>query len=110
MGVSTKGRRSIQYKNKNFIWWVGQNGDDMDKIWLNIVSEDKSIVLAYRVGEGDFFIVSKGRIFQGEKKSGSWENYWYPMKEPPMVITPQFVYDLIAWSVDGKDAEKCKRH
>lgn len=27
------------------------------------------------------------------------------MKEPPMVITPKFVYELIAWSVDGKNAQ-----
>ena len=31
----------------------------------------------------------------------------YPMKEPPMVVTPKFVYDLIAWSVDGRDAKRC---
>lgn len=106
MGTLTKGRRSIKYKNQTFVWWVGKNGDDEDKIWLNIVSEDKSIVLAYRVGEGDFFIVSKGRIFQGEKTSGSWERYWYPMNEPPMIVTSKFVDELIAWAVDGMGAER----
>ena len=53
----------------------------------------------------DFFIISKGRVFQGEKTSGCHEKYWYPLKEPPMVITPKFVYELIAWSVDGKNAQ-----
>ena len=101
MSVSKKGRRSIEYKNQTFVWWVGKNEDDADKIWLNIISDDKKIVLAYRVGEGDFHIVSKGCLFQGKKTSGCWERYSYPMKEPPMVITPKFVYGLIAWAVDG---------
>ena len=105
MGVSKKGRRRVEYKNQIYIWWVAKNEDDEDKVWLNIISEDKNIILAYRVGEGDFFTVSKGRVFQGEKTSGCQERYWYPMKEPPMVITPTFVYELIAWSVDGKNAQ-----
>ena len=105
MGVSKKGRRRVEYKNQIYIWWVAKNEDDEDKVWLNIISEDKNIILAYRVGEGDFFIISKGRVFQGEKTSGCHEIYWYPMKEPPMVITPKFVYELIAWSVDGKNAQ-----
>ena len=108
MGVNRKGRRRIVYKNKPFVWWVGKNKEDEDKIWLNIVSEDKNIVLAYRVGEGDFFVVSKGRCFQGKKTSGCWERYWYPMKEPPMVVTPEFVCEMIAWAVDGKDAKKIR--
>ena len=105
MGVAKKGRRKMKYRNQTYIWWIAKNEEDEDKVWLNIVSEDKNIILAYRVGEGDFFIVSKGRVFQGEKTSGCHEEYWYLMKEPPRVITPKFVYELIAWSVDGKNAQ-----
>lgn len=104
MGVSKKGRRSIKYKNQTFVWWVSKEEDSCDEIWLNIVSEDKSIVLAYRVEGGDFFVRSKGRLFQGKKTSGCWEIYEYPMKEPPIVVTPKFVSELIAWAVDGKNA------
>ena len=106
MSVSKKGRRSIKYKNQTFVWWVGENPDDEDRIWLNIISDDKKIVLSYRIGEGDFFVVNKGCFFQGKKTSGYWERYWYPMKEPPMVVTPKFVYELISWAVDGKNADK----
>lgn len=105
MGVLKKARRSIEYKGQTFIWWVGTNKDDEDKIWLNIVSDDKKIVLAYRVGEGDFSIISKGRFFQGRKTSGCWERYQYPMKESPMIITPKFVHELIVWAVDGKGVQ-----
>lgn len=60
MGVSSKRRRQIQYRGQNFIWWVAPDGDDCDKIYLNIVSEDKSIVLAYRVGNGSYNILHWG--------------------------------------------------
>lgn len=108
MSVSKKGRRSIKYKNQTIIWWVGKNSDNEDKIWLHVVSDDKKIVFAYRIGEGDFFVVSKGCLFQGKKTSGCWERYWYPIKEPPMVVTPKFVLALIVWAVDGKCADKIR--
>lgn len=104
MGISKKGRRSIVYKSQAFVWWVGKDEESCDEIWLNIVSDDKNIILSYRVGEGGFYVISKGRIFQGKKTSGSWERYSYPMKSPPLVITPGFVKEMIAWAVDGSDA------
>lgn len=105
MGVSKKGRRSIVYKSQTFVWWVGEDDESCGEIWLNIVSEDKNVVLSYRVGEGDYYVVSKGRIFQGKKTSGYWERYAYPMKSPPMVITPDFVHRMISWAVDGGGAD-----
>lgn len=102
MGVAKKGRRCMEYKGQRFVWWVGADEDSCDEIWLNIISEDKGTVIAYRVGEGDFCIISKGRTFQNKKTSGCWERYEYPMSSPPMVITPNFVHELIAWSVDGR--------
>lgn len=104
MGVSKKGRRNIEYNNQTDVWWVGKDDDSCDQVWLNIVSDDKRIVLSYRVGEGDFFIISKGRIFQGKETSGRWEYYEYPMRQLPFAVTPSFVYDLIAWAVDGNNA------
>ena len=100
MGVSTKGRRQIQYKGQNFIWWVAPDGDDCDRIYLNIVSEDKGVVLAYRVGDGSFHIINKGRCFRGEKASGKWESHRIPFDSPLMVVTPKDVAQIIAWTVD----------
>ena len=104
MGASKKGRRSIVYQSQTFIWWVGEDEESCGEVWLNIVSDDKSIVLSYRVGEGDFYIISKGRMFQRQKTSGCWEWYVYPMESPPLVITPKFVFGLVAWAVDGNGA------
>ena len=69
MGVFGRGRRKLRYKGTQFFWWVGADGDDCDKIYLNIVSEDKSVILSYKVGDGSFVVISKGRRFQGDRKS-----------------------------------------
>lgn len=104
MGVSGKGRRTLRFKEREFIWWVSPEEDDCDKIYLNIVSEDKSIILSYRVGDGSFVIISKGRIFQGHKTSGNWETYSIPFKDPLMIVTPGDVKRIVEWAVDGRGA------
>lgn len=104
MGVSRKGRRTLHYKGIEFLWWVGTEEDHCDKIYLNIVSEDKSIVLSYKVGDGCFVVISKGRMFQGHKTSGNWEVYGIPFKEPLMIVTPGDVERIVEWAVDGRGA------
>ena len=104
MGVSKKGRRRIQYKDQTFVWWVSEDDDDFGTVRLKVVSDDKKILLSYRVGEGDYYVRSEGHLFQGKKRSGCWELYEYPLKEPPIVVTPRFVRELIAWAVDGENA------
>ena len=111
MGISKKGKRTITYQDKEYVWWVKQEEEYCDETWLTVASADKGLMLFYRVGEGDFFVVSKGRVFQGRETSGKWESYWYPFgkRMPPMVITPGFVQELLAWAVDGRDAEPVSR-
>lgn len=107
MGISTKGRRTLVYEEKEYLWWVKKEPDDCDRLWLTAASLDKSLLLSYRIGEGDFFVVSKGRIFQGVETSGNWEYYEYPFNSgPPMVITPGFVRELLAWAVHGRGAKR----
>lgn len=43
-------------------------------------------------------------MFQRQKTSGCWERYVYPMESPPLVITPKFVFGLVAWAVDENGA------
>ncbi len=51
MGISVRKRRRIQYGGQNYIWWVVPNDDDCDQIYLNIISEDKKIILACPIGD-----------------------------------------------------------
>lgn len=104
MGVLGRGRRKLRYKGTKFYWWVGADGEDCDKIYLNIVSEDKSIILSYKAGDGSFMVISKGRSFQGHKTSGNWELYSIPFKEPLMIVTPRDVERIVEWAVDGGGA------
>lgn len=107
MAISKKGKRTVLYQGKEYLWWVREDGDYCDAPWLTVASPDKSLILSYRVEGGDFFVVSKGRMFQGKETSGKWEYYWYPFgkRTPPLVITPGFVRELVAWAVDGRGAE-----
>lgn len=109
MGVRKKGRRVIKYKEHEFIWWVAPDGDDCDKIYLNIISEDKSVILSYRIGDGSFVIINKGRMFQGQKSSGKWELYRIPFEEPLMIVTPKDVDQIVEWAVDGSNAVRLKK-
>lgn len=104
MGVSKKGRRTITYKDQKYIWWVEPYEDDCDKIYLRILSEDKSLILRYRVGDGSFIVVSEGRMFQGKKQQGTAKLYRLPMEEPIDVATPKIVVELVEWAVYGRDA------
>ena len=103
-GVATKKRRRLKYKEQEFVWWVAPNEDDCDKIYLNIVSLDKSIVLTYHLGDGSFAIISSGKRFQGQEMKGGSRLYRIPMKDPLMIVTPKDVEEIIAWAVDGNNA------
>ena len=83
MGVRKKGRRVIKYKEHEYVWWVEPYGDDSYKLYLNIISEDKSVILSYRVGDGSFVI-------------------------PLMIVTPKDVAQIVEWAVDGSNAVRLK--
>ena len=103
MAVLGKGRRKLRYKEMEFLWWVGADGDQCNEIYLNIVSEDKRVILSYRVGIG-FGGISKGRMFEGHSTSGKWEVYDIPDKEPLRIVTPGDVRKIVRWAVDGRGA------
>ncbi|MDE7300415.1 MAG: hypothetical protein K2N94_16585 [Lachnospiraceae bacterium] len=107
MGISKKGKRTITYRDKKYVWWVREEDEYWDEPWLTVASTDKSLILSCRVGACNSFVSSKGRVFQGKETSGKWEYYRYPFdnQTPLTVITPGFVQKLLAWAVDGRSAE-----
>lgn len=107
MGVCRKGRRQILYNDKSYVWYVKEDEEMEGRIMLNVISDDKRMILAYSVGDGTSFVMSKGTFFQGRKTTGCCELYHYP-QNPEIVIAPYFVRELIAWTVDGTDAVKIK--
>lgn len=103
MSVLKKNRRTINVEDVQYVWYICPDEDSPYNI-LHIFSEDKSIVLAVPLGVENHYIISKGRIFQKKKTSGTWERYQLPMKMEN-VITPALVASIIRWSVDGNEAE-----
>ena len=68
MGISVRKRRRIQYGGQNYIWWVVPNDDDCDQIYLNIISEDKKIILACPIGDENYTVISKGAVLFRDRK------------------------------------------
>ena len=103
MGINKRYRRKINIDGVPFVWNVALD-DDSSYTLLNIVSEDKSIILSVPLGTERSYIISKGRIFQGKKTRGHWERYILPIRIKDE-ITPAIVSSVIRWSITGNDAE-----
>ena len=103
MGVSKKGRRKITVDGQDYVWYAAPD-DDSPFVMLNVISEDKSVILACPLGTGKSYVISKGRSFRGKQTSGCWERYLLPF-EVPDVITPEFAQQLILFAVSDTSAE-----
>jgi len=87
---------------KMYVWYVKED-DDHPCYALNIISQDKMLMLSYPINSKTPFIVSKGKVFQNHKSDGGWKRYLHPAA-PVEIITPKFVSELIRWAIDGNDA------
>lgn len=101
MGINSKGKRKITYNDQLYVWHVSLD-DESPYYILNIVSEDKKLILACPLGVDRNYVISKGTIFQGQKTSGRWQRYLCPVVFPE-VITPKIVANIIRWAVDEND-------
>lgn len=104
MSVRMKGRRKISCNNETYIWYVELDYDNPYHI-LNIVSEDKSLIIACPLNMDTAYIISKGSRFQNHKTNGYWNRYYLPFCVPE-IITPEFVSKLILWSTQGSNAAR----
>lgn len=104
MGVSKKGRRQITYKDREYVWYVEEDGD-YPCYCLNIVSDDKHLIISLPLGLDEKYVISKGKRFQNNKTSGCWERFEYPF-ELPEIITPKIVADIIDWAEYDIEAVK----
>lgn len=96
MGISAKGKRKITVRERQYVWNVALD-KDTPYLCLNIVSEDKRLILSCPLHMQSNYVISKGNEFQKKKTSGCWERYLCPV-EIPEVITPKVVADIIQWA------------
>ncbi|MDE6847828.1 MAG: hypothetical protein K2J44_00570 [Ruminococcus sp.] len=101
MAVRKKLRRKITYNNKEYIWYVKEDYDSIYYI-LNVVSYDKSLVMSVPLKTVTPYVISKGRIFQGQNNI-NWNRYILPF-EVPEIITPKFTALLIRRATENSDA------
>lgn len=76
-----------------YIWYIELDYDGSFHI-LNIVSEDKSFIIACPLNMKTAYVISKGKRFQHDKTNGRWNRYSLPF-QVPKIITPKFVSELI---------------
>lgn len=99
MSIRTKGRRKIIVGGRKYIWYVALD-DDERRNALNIVSDDKYLILCCPLGVETAAVISKGRIFQAKETDGVWKRYQPPFYIPD-IITPKIVEKIIVWATQG---------
>ena len=102
MSIGTKGRRKIIVGNKVYYWNVALDDDSPYNV-LNVISEDKCLILSCPLQTKVEYVISKGRRFKTKKTNGCWNRYILPFHIPD-IITPKFVEQLITWSTEETDA------
>ena len=102
MSIRTKGRRKIVVGEKTYFWYVALDYDTPYDV-LNIVSEDKSLILSCPLHTKADYVISKGRVFKTKETNGCWNRYKLPFNIPD-IVTPKFVKQLIDWSTEYTDA------
>jgi len=106
MGIARKGRRKIIVSNKCYVWYVETDYDSPYYI-LNIVSNDKLLIISCPLKTETAYIISKGNMFQNKKTNGIWNRYLLPFNVPE-IITPKFVSDIIFFATHSDKAEEIK--
>ena len=104
MSIRSKGRRKIIVDGQTYLWYIALDDESPYNI-LNIVSDDKYLILSCPLQTKTEYIISKGRVFQGKETKEGWCRYLLPFSIPER-ITPKFVEKLIVWSTQNTDAVK----
>ncbi|UKS27506.1 hypothetical protein LOZ80_00700 [Paenibacillus sp. HWE-109] len=108
MGVNSEGRRKLEYSGQRYYWNVQEDDEDYGRINLNIVSEDKKLIVSYHVAQSDHdkipHIVIQGKEFGGLENH--YRQGWVRVQTPiwdDRIITPRLVRTIIEWCLLPKD-------
>lgn len=102
MSISTKRRRKIIVRDRAYVWYVAEDDDSAYDV-LNIVSDDKYLILSCPLKTGTDYVISKGRIFQKKEIHSGWSRFLLPFSIPD-AVTPKLVEQIIVWATESTDA------
>ena len=95
MGFSKNGKRKIIY-NENIFYWFVKRDEDHGTDYLNIIKEDRSLVIFYRVNQiGDEFIHPKIFVEKSSRLKTGLYSFFPPLSDE--IITPKTVRKILKW-------------
>ena len=95
MALSKKGKRKIIYNEEIFYWYI-KSDEDYGTDYLNIIKEDCSIVIFYRVNQiSDEFIHPKVFIEKSNRLKTGLYCFFPPLSDE--IITPKTVSMILKW-------------
>ena len=95
MAFSKKGKRKIIYNEEVFYWFVKRD-EDYSTDYLNIIKEDSSLVIFYRINQiSDEFIHPKVFIEKSSRLKTGLYSFFPPLSDE--IITPKTVEKILKW-------------
>jgi hypothetical protein len=95
MAISKKGKRKIIYNEELFFWYIKKD-DDYGTDYLNIVKEDRSVVIYYRINQiNDEFIHPKITVQKSPRLKSGLYNFFPPLSDE--IITSKTVSRILKW-------------
>ncbi len=109
MAVARKGKRRISVNRTTYFWYVAGDWDSFP-YWVtgnphavNIVSEDKRLIVRYHLGQQDSegrHITVIGQLLEGARHSGQWRRFRCPAWCDGDIVRPGDVRAIIEWCLD----------
>lgn len=93
--INKKGKRKIVFEGTTYYWYVKKENDTD---FLSISSEDKKLVLSYRVNQiDDDYIRPKIRVVQSEKLLSGVYLFWPILSDE--IISGRNIAKILNWYV-----------
>jgi len=108
MGIATKNKRKIIFRDQKFYWWVKAELDGHEgMLEVNIASENKKFLIRYyaiQEQETNRYITVIGSAFPGlERKDGNWKRFICPDFVPTFEnhgVGPKNIESILTWCFD----------
>lgn len=106
MAISKKNRRTIEFNDVTYLWWVLEEFDGFGgMLSVNIASEDKKFVIKYFAVQADpdnAHLHVIGEYFPGIERKGGHLKLACPNFAIGRDVTPKTVRAILEWSFERR--------